>query len=66
MPLMFLIYTAYSTSQLNEHNMAKINALEVECKGNVILEYLWSNVILLFMFLFMMKFSFIVVINLKH
>ncbi len=47
--------------------MAKINArLEVECKGNVILEFLWSNVILLFMFLFMMTFSFIVVINLKH
>ncbi len=38
--------------------------LEAECKGNVILEFLWSNVILLFMFLFMMKFSFIVVINL--
>ncbi len=36
--------------------------LEVECKGNVILEFLWSSVI---MFLFMMKFSFIV-INLKH
>ncbi len=40
--------------------------LEVEWKGNVILEFLWSNVMLLFMFLFMMKFSFIVVINLKH
>ncbi len=33
--------------------MAKINArLEAECKGNVILEFLWSNVLLLFMFLF--------------
>jgi len=64
---MFLLYTAYSTSQLNECNMAKMNAcLEVECKGNIILEFLWSNVISLFMILFMMKFSFIVVINLKH
>ncbi len=45
--------------------MEKINALEVECKGNVILEFLWSNV-MLFMFLFMIKFYFIVVINLKH
>ncbi len=45
--------------------MAKMNAiLEVECKGNIILEFLYSNVILVFMFLFMMKFNFIVVINL--
>ncbi len=67
MPLMFLVYTAYSTSQLYEYSMAKINArLEIECKGNVILEFLWSNIILLFMFLFMMTFYFIVVINLKH
>ncbi len=54
----------YSSSQLNECNMAKINTLlEVECKRNVILEFLWSNVI---MFLFMMTFYFIVVFNLKH
>ncbi len=46
--------------------MAKMNALEVECKGNVILEFMWSNVMMLFMFLVMMKCSFIVVINLKH
>ncbi len=40
--------------------MAKMNAiLEVECEGNVILEFLWSNVML-----FMIKFYFIVVINL--
>ncbi len=62
--LRILVYTAHSTSQLYEYNMAKINALlEVECKENVILEFLWSNVI---MFLFMMKLYFIVVINLKH
>ncbi len=47
MPLMFLLYTARSTSQLNEYNMAKINArLEVECKANVILECMWYSVIL--------------------
>ncbi len=37
---------AYSTSQLNKCNMANMNALlEVECKGNVILVFLWSIVI---------------------
>ncbi len=42
---------AYSTSQLNKCNMANMNVLlEDECKGNVILVFLWSNVILLFMF----------------
>ncbi len=51
----------------SKHNMAQINArLEVECKGHFILEFLWSNVTLLFMFLFMIVFYFIVVINIKH
>ncbi len=38
------VFVIYS-SQLNLYNVAKMNALlEVECKGNVILEFLLSNV----------------------
>ncbi len=40
----------YSTCQLNECNMAKINALlEVECKRNFILEFMLSILLFLFM-----------------
>ncbi len=49
-----LVNTAYSTSQLNECNVAKMNGLlQVEFKGNAILEF---NVIMLFMFLFIILF----------
>ncbi len=52
-----LVNTAYSTSQLNECNVAKMNGLlPVEFKGNAILDFLWSNVIMLFMFLFIILF----------
>ncbi len=34
--LLIFLLIQHSTSQLNDYNMAKINALEVKCKGNVI------------------------------
>ncbi len=60
---MFLVYAAYSNSQLYEYNRKYECMFGSWIYGNVILYFLWSNVI---MFLFMMKLSFIVVINLKH
>ncbi len=48
----------------DKRHWSKINArLYFECKGNVILEFLMSSNVMLFMFLFMIKFNFIVVIK---